>query len=319
MITSEPSAKITVALCRYPNYNRQELKSHVAGLVEACGRQVRPGMRLLLKPNLVAASRHHDLACTHPQFVAAVAEYFIDCGAKIRVGDSPATGGGLRAMRISGMAEALAPLAVELAEFNKTVTKILPCGIKLQVAQEALECDALINLPKVKAHNQLRITLAMKNYFGVVKGWRKVLAHQLYGRDKDRRFIELLLELPDILPDGISIIDGIEAMHVSGPIHGKPFKLGLLGASCEARALDTALLDVLEVNGADSALWLAAAQKKLSGTSPEHLLFPLARPEELRVENFRIPANLDPVYFSLNHVRRSLVKRGRIMWLRIFS
>ena len=304
--------KITVALSRCRKYNRQRLKHHIAELVKACNFTAKSGTRLLLKPNLVAASCRQDLACTHPDFVAAVAEYFVDCGAKVKVGDSPATGGGLRAMAISGMTEALAYLPVELVEFARTETKVLPCGIKLQVAQEVLNCEALINLPKVKAHNQMRVTLAVKNYFGVVKGWRKVLAHQLHGANKGRRFLDLLVELPDILPTGITLMDGISAMHGTGPMHGPKFNLALVAGSCDAQAVDTVLLEILGIKGADSPLWQTAANRKLPGTRPELLNFPLACPDELRVNNFQVPAVLVPVRFTLHHVMNSLVNRFKV-------
>ena len=38
------------------------------------------------------------------------------------------------------------------------------------VAREAMECDIFVGLPKIKAHNQMYMTLAVKNIFGIVKG-----------------------------------------------------------------------------------------------------------------------------------------------------
>ncbi len=298
-----------MVLGRCQDYKRQGLKNLVEVFAKTCGFIIRPGDRLLLKPNLVAASRRNDPACTHPSFVAAVAEYFVDCGARVKVGDSPATGGGLRALAITGMTEALAGLPVELVEFAATEKKLLPCGIRVRVAKEALECDALVNLPKVKAHGQLRVTLAVKNYFGVVKGWRKVFAHQLYGGPDEQRFFDLLLEVSDLLPPGVSLVDGIEAMHRTGPIYGRKYNLGLRAAGRDALALDTALLEVLGVKGEDSPLWQAAARRGLPGTRRELLSFPLARPEELRVADFQVPAVLVPVRFTFRHTVASLARR----------
>lgn len=312
MIDINHSANIPVALCRCAEYERRQLKQHIAELAQAVGFTIRPGTRILLKPNLVAAAHRHDLACTHPDLVAAAAEYFIDCGAEVKVGDSPATGGALRAMAISGMTEALAGLPVKLVEFTETQSMILPCGIRLQVALEALECDALINLPKVKAHSQLRVTLAVKNYFGVVRGWRKVMAHQLYGANSGKRFLELLLELPDILPAGLSLVDGIKAMHHTGPMYGLTYHLALLAAGRNAQALDTALLEILGVKGTDSALWQEGAERKLPGTCRELISFPLDQPEELKVTDFQVPAVLVPVRFTVRHVMTSLAGRFKI-------
>jgi uncharacterized protein (DUF362 family) len=185
------------------------------------------------------------------------------------------------------------------------------------VAQEVLNCEALINLPKVKAHNQLRVTLAVKNYFGVVKGWRKVLAHQLHGANQGRRFLDLLLELPDILPTGITLMDGISAMHCTGPMHGRKYNLALLAGSCNAQALDTVLLEILGIKGADSPLWQTAAKQDLPGTRRELLSFPLVSPDELLVNDFQVPAVLVPVRFTFHHVMNSLIGRFKVFWRKL--
>ncbi len=308
-----PAKKIPVALCRCQNYDRQGLKKYIAHLVEATGFHVPTGMQLLLKPNLVTATCHHDLACTHPEFVAAVAEYFIDRGAVVRVGDSPATGGGLRAMDICGMAESLAGLPVEMVEFAETETKVLPSGIRVHIARHALECDALINLAKVKAHCQVRLTLAVKNYFGVVKGWHKAMAHQLHGGNGGEKFTALLVELPELLPAGLSMADGILAMHETGPMDGKEFALGLLGCSADAHAMDTTFLQLLNVDKQSCPLWQEGARRGLAGTQQEMLSFPLACPEEMLVTNFRVPPILAPTRFTLHHVIASLTGRFKVL------
>ena len=87
-----PTIKIPVAISRCHSYRRSELIEGVAGLLSSLSFTVPRGSKVLLKPNLVAAGRPADLACTHPEFVAAVAQWFVDHGAKVAVGDSPATG-----------------------------------------------------------------------------------------------------------------------------------------------------------------------------------------------------------------------------------
>ncbi|MEN8141849.1 MAG: DUF362 domain-containing protein [Thermodesulfobacteriota bacterium] len=306
-------AEIGVALMACDSYQERGLKGKVAQLITASGYRVSRGERLLLKPNLVAVSRANDLACTHPALVAAVAEYLLDCGAVVAVADSPATGSPRRAMERLGLTRALAHLAVDLLDFRRTRTVTLPSGIKVAVAADALACDGLINLAKVKAHAQVGLTMAMKNYFGVVKGWHKALAHQRYGGGHGDQFFTMLLELPNMLPPGFSLLDGVTAMHRQGPIHGEPFALGLLGASLQAVALDTAMLQVLGLAGSRVPLWQAACQQGLPGSSPAQISYPLARPEELRVEGFRLPRRLSPLRFSPAHVVGSLWRRLRLL------
>ncbi|MFH1020188.1 MAG: DUF362 domain-containing protein, partial [Pseudomonadota bacterium] len=89
-----------VACCRY---DRRLLKGRVEALCDALDFKVSAGSRVLLKPNLVSAVRNTGLACTYPEVVAAVAEWFLDQGATVRVGDSPAFGTALAVMAACGI------------------------------------------------------------------------------------------------------------------------------------------------------------------------------------------------------------------------
>lgn len=302
--------KIPVALCCCEDYGRDRLKGKVAELLTASGFQITAGMRLLLKPNLVMARRYHDLACTHPALVAAVAEYCLDCGAVVQVGDSPATGNARQAMLTLGMTEALAALPVEVVEFAATVRRRLPCGLTVAVARAALECDHLFNLPKVKAHGQVRLTMAVKNYFGLIKGWRKAMIHQRYGGRGGRTFMDILIELPALFPSGVSLIDGVLAMEGTGPMDGRECPLALLGCSQDPYALDTALLAVLGVDNQQVPLWQAAVSQQFPGTELSALTYPLASPDQLRPQDFLVPDQLAPLCFTFSHVVDSL--RGRL-------
>ena len=64
----------TVGLQRSSKYDRNKLKESIEALFSALAFSLRPGDRVLLKPNLIAAQRKDGLACTHPNVIAAVAE-----------------------------------------------------------------------------------------------------------------------------------------------------------------------------------------------------------------------------------------------------
>jgi uncharacterized protein (DUF362 family) len=233
-----------VGLLACCQYDRQLLKGRVEALCNGLGFRVSPGSRVLLKPNLVSAVRHKGLACTHPEVVAAVAEWFLDQGAKVRIGDSPAFGSALGVMAACGISAALKGLPVTMLNFEAAQPVRLASGLSVGVARAIGECDLLVNLPKIKAHGQLYVSLAVKNYFGAVVGFRKPWLHARYG-DVDTRFEAMLVDLLGVLPGGITLADGVVAMHCDGPVGGKPFPLHLLAGGLNPVALDTALLDVL--------------------------------------------------------------------------
>jgi len=298
----------SVALLHCKQYRQQEIAEAVAQLCGALQFNVTAGTRVLLKPNLLSGRSAEHLACTHPEFVAAVAQWCLDHGALVSIGDSPAFGTARGVMRNTGIEKALGKLPVELINFDRSTMVRLSGGVKVKVSSAALECDMLINLPRVKAHNQFYVTLAVKNYFGTVVGFQKPGWHLRYGDRKDG-FASHLLDLLEVLPSGMTIIDGIVAMHKTGPLSGEPLSLGLVGGALNPVALDSALLQILKLDFEKSALWQECAKRGFVGADPDRLDFPLLKPADFKVNDFRAPATLKPVSFNPLRMMASGCKR----------
>ncbi|PKN21685.1 MAG: hypothetical protein CVU68_06740 [Deltaproteobacteria bacterium HGW-Deltaproteobacteria-3] len=297
-----------VGLAACHQYDRRLLKDRVEMLCNGLGFRVSPGSRVLLKPNLVSAVRNKGLACTRPEVVAAVAEWFLDQGATVRVGDSPAFGTAVGVMAACGITAALKGLPVAMVNFEKAQPVRLASGLSVGVARAVGECDLLVNLPKIKAHGQLYLSLAVKNYFGAVVGFRKPWLHARHG-DIDNRFEALLVDLLAVLPGGITLADGVEAMHADGPVAGKPFPLHLLAGGLNPVALDTALIAVLGLPPQASPVWRECCRRNLAGSTLMELSFPLARPEEVAAQGFQAPSRLRPVSFHPWRLLLGTVKR----------
>lgn len=269
------------------------------------------GCRVLLKPNLITG-RAPVLACTNGVVIQAAAEWLIDAGASVSIGDSPAFGSAGQVLKSQGIEGVIKHLELNITEFRTPVIKEITRGRKIGVAQEVLEHDFLVNLPKLKAHNQMYITCAVKNLFGVVCGIRKATAHMKNGRSHVR-FGELMLDLLQLIPPSVSIADGITAMHREGPIGGASLELCCIGACSDPVALDTALLEVLELDKERCPIWSAARQRNQTGSDCGSLLFPLEKPEHFHGSGFVAPEVLNPVPFNpirflASSIRRMLLK-----------
>ena len=274
------------------------------------------GGKVLLKPNLISAGAPR-LACTHAEFVAAVAAWFIDHGWRVSIGDSPAFGSAVSVAERQGIIRAVRGMDVQVVEFASVVRRRLPSGICVGVAAEALDCDLLVNLPKIKAHDQMYVSMAVKNIFGIVKGVRKSWLHMRYG-DSHLDFARIILELQGLLPENITLADGIEVMHMHGPMHGEPLSLGCLAGSRSSVALDTAMLALLGLEAERSPLWCAARERNLPGVQLSGIEFPLLAPSDFSGSGFVAPEILSPVRFRplryiLNSLRRGVLvlRRGR--------
>jgi uncharacterized protein (DUF362 family) len=286
-----------VALLRCGKYLRREISAAVERICGVLKFKIGASTRVLLKPNLLSSRSADHLACTQPEFVAAVAEWFVEQGAVVAIGDSPGFGTARGVMRATGIERALAGLPVELLDFDQAIPVTLAGGVRVKVARAALECDILVNLPRVKAHSQFYMTLAVKNYFGAVVGLQKPAWHLRYG-DREDRFASHLIDLLAVLPAGITFMDGIIAMHETGPILGKPFPLGLVAGTFNPVAADAALLATIGLDLTKSVIWRECARRDLAGVDPDELVFPLLKPQAFTADGFQVPSTLKPVTFN---------------------
>jgi len=254
------------------------------------------GTAVLLKPNLIS-SRASKLACSEAMFVRGVAEWFVDHGARVEIGDSPSFGSAEQVINKMGIGAALEGLNIGIVEFKSPREHHLTHGVKVGIAEEALGCDLLVNLPRIKAHSQMYVTIAVKNLFGIVCGMRKAMCHMKNGLSH-RKFGDLMLDLATVLPQSVSLVDGIQVMSKRGPIRGELLDLGCLCAGKDPVAVDTMLLSLLELDHKKSPVWRAAAARAFPGAkidAIEHIGVP---PESFSGSGFLAPSILNPVPFN---------------------
>jgi len=301
---------IDVLLERAGDYSRAaEL---VPGLLDRVLPDV-SGARVLLKPNFVAQRSAH-LCCTHPAVIAAAARHCLERGARVRVGDSPAFGTAQAIARATGLTDLLRPLDIPVITLSRGV-RVKSGTVTVPVSADALESDLILNLPKFKAHSQMRFTGAVKNLFGCVTGVRKAWLHALHG-DKGERFPEMIRGLAEVLPATVHLMDGVVAMHRTGPIAGDAFELGFLGACGHGAALDAAAGMVLRETPERLPVWRECLRAGMPGADVAELAFPRLGPEDFDAAGFLLPETLKPESFRPDVLLKSLVRRA---WLTRFG
>lgn len=308
----------SVAFTRVPTYDRAALDRALSVLLEPWGGMahfVKPGDRVLLKPNLLTGSRPTQECVTRIDVVAAVARQVQAVGGKPFLGDSPAFGSARGVALANGYGPLLAELNLPVIEFQGKRYAVESENFDhLRLAKEALEADVVINLPKVKSHIQLTLTLGVKNLFGCVPGKMKAWWHMEAGKDRDR-FGEMLVETARAIDADLTIVDGILGHEGNGPSAGEPRHLGWLGASDHIFALDRAIVDILGVDPA-SIPTIAAAERLGYTPAREDLDFPLLTPAELQIDDWKLPSNLMPIDFGAPRVLKSTFKHLYIRFIK---
>jgi uncharacterized protein (DUF362 family) len=209
----------------------------------------------------------------------------------------------------SGLAAALATLGLDVKTLDDPVPVDLSSGGCIGVSRTALEAQCIVNVPRLKAHCQMRVTACVKNLFGCVPGMRKALAHSRLG-ERGNRFEAMIMDVYLALPPVFSVLDGVTAMHVTGPSGGKPVALGFMAAG-DSVAVDSAVYQMLGLGPGEIALWREAQERGLPGAFACDLAFPLSRPGDFDCSAFEVPRALDPVSFNPWRLATGAVKRAK--------
>ncbi|MEO0406123.1 MAG: DUF362 domain-containing protein [Cyanobacteria bacterium P01_A01_bin.135] len=276
---------------------------------------VKPGDRVLLKPNLLTGARPTHECTTRPELVAAVAQLVLEAGGEPFLGDSPAFGSARGVAEANGYLPMLEALGVPVVEFSgqRCRTGSEEFG-HLRLSKQAMGADVIINLPKVKSHSQLTLTLGVKNLFGCVPGKMKAWWHLEAGKDKPR-FARMLVETAKAIAPDLTIADGIIGHEGNGPSGGTPRELGVLAAAQNPFALDRALVEILQVDPA-AVPTIAASQAMGLCPALENIVFPLESPQALRIEGWKLPEHMHPIDFGVPRVLRSTIKHLYIRFIR---
>lgn len=312
--------KAKVSLVRCPDYDGQAVRSVILRHFELQGgieSFISKGDSVLIKPNMIAPRPSQCAAQTDPAVIIELAKILIDYGAKPFVADSPAWSNTAACAEAIGIVEPLTKLGVRIRQLSRPVNRVLEhSGAKIGISSVALDADKIINLPKLKTHQQLVATIAVKNMFGCVSGKAKALWHYKKGATFDD-FCTMLIDIYKLLNPAITIIDAVVAMEGPGPIRGNPKKLGWLVASVDPIAAEVVCCDLIGISPGQLPMIKTAKKLGFGCTEKQNIqvvgdLLPEDRTVGL------VPAEMVPLKFSFPRIIKSiawqiwiLMKTGR--------
>lgn len=274
------------------NYDKEHLRRALEEALAPLGGMeafIKPGEKVMVKPNLLRASPPERAVTTHPHLVEAVVEMVLDIGAKPFIADSPSLGPWALVVKKTGLLKVSERTGVPLVNLKDPVNLRTPQGFFfriLELAKEVFECDKVINLPKLKTHSMTVMTMAIKNLFGCVPGHRKASWHLKAGMDREF-FSTLLLEIALTVKPCLQILDAIWGMEGNGPTSGIPRFIGRILASKDPVALDAS---VMEAMGHELELLpVLKAAKKRKLLPPYQLIG-----DPPKIKDFKLPKSTSP-------------------------
>jgi uncharacterized protein (DUF362 family) len=218
---------------------------------------IKPGAKVLVKPNLAFQAPPTSFAVVDPRTLEAILLYLKEesKAGEIAVGDNPSLGkhiGRARpAFEQSGLAEAArlggADRIVYFDE-EETVHMKVP-GAKVlheaDVFKPFLEADVIINVPKMKVHLAKTVTLGLANWQGILRNEHPseggIDGKGLHTNQQGQHRMDIDLKVVDenrIRMADLTIVDAVIAMEGQGPHVGEPLEMGLILAGIDTVAVD---------------------------------------------------------------------------------
>ncbi|HEY3425928.1 MAG TPA: DUF362 domain-containing protein [Negativicutes bacterium] len=244
------NALVAIVNCtRYHNY--PDVKKSVEEVIDFLGgieSIVSLGDHVLIKPNLVWPVPYTSGAITNPYVVKAIAELCLKAGAtKIIIADSAAVG--CKASEIFEKCDYKRIIDNDRYEFIDFTDGnyqyiVNPSALifkKIRLPQAYLEANVVINVPVMKTHDALGLTLGLKNMKGIIHLSDKKRFHK-WG------LAQSIVDLNKVALPELTIMDGTVAMEGNGPVAGEPVGLGLVMASTDTVACDRVAAEIMGFN-----------------------------------------------------------------------
>ncbi|MBU3190017.1 DUF362 domain-containing protein [Clostridium bowmanii] len=239
---------------------------------------VKPGMKVLLKVNLIGPKSSETAAVTHCEFVRAITRILKAMDCSVWIGDS--SGGAIagiaptaQSFEVSGLNKVAKDEGAEIKNFDKE--GVVECSInsdygdKLYLAKPIFDADLVINLPKFKTHTAGIYTGAVKNVFGLIPGLKKAEYHKLLPDPKN--FGSMLADIHENSKISLHIMDGITAMQGEGPTAGDVYNAHKILISTDPLALDTVAAKMIGLDIKDIPILNAAREKNIGQWDLENI------------------------------------------------
>ncbi|MFH0960280.1 MAG: DUF362 domain-containing protein [Pseudomonadota bacterium] len=213
--------------------------------VEAVGgmkRFVKPGAKVLIKPNMSFARSPESASNTNPEVVREVARMCAESGAsKIMILDNVLNNPS-DCLKLSRIPEFCADVPNTFTNVVKSERLFREVKVehgtqfkKMKALSDALDADTLIAVPVGKSHSSSGVSLSMKGMMGLISD--RMSFHNRYDLH------ESIVDMVTVLKPNLVVIDGTRILSTGGPGGpGEVIPLDLVIASTDMVAADAQMV-----------------------------------------------------------------------------
>lgn len=182
---------------------------------------------ILIKPNLNANMNALTGNTTDLRLLAAVIKYLKVKGYEnITIGEGTNSGyyrnniSVISRLKVDRLAEYYGVRVIDL-NYSRSVYIDFEKGVKARIAKACYDADFMINMPKLKTHFEVGMSVCLKNLIGCLVG-------QENKKKTHKDLAANILHINENLKPHLHIVDGLIAMEGLGPTRGKPKNMGLI-------------------------------------------------------------------------------------------
>jgi len=277
----------------------RSVASAVQECLDRCGwdQLVPRDATVVVKPNLCTAVPDRvAMSNTDPALTQAVCEMLLSRTRRIYIGESD----GLRqtaqqAFEASGYVDLARTLGVELVNLSTRPWVRVACEPvgEIELPRLLLETDVFVTLPVLKTHALTYFTGALKNQWGCLPQYDRILLH--------KHLDPLIASLHRALHPQLALMDGIIGAEGRGPVNGKPRRLDLIMASRDAVALDATAMRLVGLEPHRARHVVLAAEAGLGRIEEQEI--EVDGEWERHATQFE-PAVLDKAIAAMNYMSR---------------
>jgi len=226
--------------------------------------------KILLKPNLNANMNALTGNTTDLRILSVVIQYLKGKGfTDIVIGEGTNSGyyrnkiGVISRLKVDQLAMYYGVKVKDL-NYAKKIELDFDGGVKAQVAEDCFEADLFINMPKLKTHFEIGMSVCLKNLMGCLIGQEnKKKTHQ--------NLVENILRINQSVRPHLHIVDALIAMEGLGPTRGIPIRMDTILLGTDPYLIDLVCARIADFNYRAIGTLSRAEQNGL--LTAEHHLF----------------------------------------------
>ncbi|MBL7006276.1 MAG: DUF362 domain-containing protein [Spirochaetia bacterium] len=286
--------KPVISLSACSSYEPEAVYKAVEAACLAAGFPHISGKKVLLKPNILSDVPPERAVTTHPEVLRAVIRFVRKMGGTAYVGDSPTIQRSSFTGKKCGLKAVCDESGAIWVDFTDKPVKVGNASTQKKkrkknsftLTNAVNNCDMIISLPKMKTHQLMYMTGAVKNLFGLIPSLAKSPYHLRFP--ERIKFADMLLDLYQTATPQFSIMDAIIAMEGPGPNSGTPKHMGLIMASSDALALDFTASYVMGYVPELIPTVKQAIKRNLSSVqSIDSIEFPIDHPDKFKDRSYK--------------------------------